>query len=325
MPILDKPLKELKTYTGVSPKPADFDEFWDARLKRLRSLKPEYKLGDPGIKCKGAIINSLDFIAEDGSSVHCRVVRPDTKEKVPVLFEFHGLAGACGGYSGKLKWAMAGFAVVAMDCRGQGGFSSDNAVREGMNLRGSIVRGVDGAPDQLYYVSVYSDIVQLVELVKGMEFADADRMFAHGGSQGGGLTVACAALCADDIKGIAPVYPYLSDFRRVYEMDMIERAYEDIKYYLRSFLPQEDAREKFWNALGYIDIQNLAPRIKAETYWYCGLMDNVCPPSTQFACYNKIKSKKNMYIASYHGHESQPREWEDNEFKFLTHIAGLDG
>ena len=106
-------------------------------------------------------------------------------------------------------------------------------------------------------------------------------------------------------------------------MDMIERAYEDIKYYLRSFLPQDGEREKFWNALGYIDIQNLAPRIKAETYWYCGLMDNVCPPSTQFACYNKIKAKKNMYISSYHGHESQPREWEDGEFRFLTHLAGL--
>ena len=53
-------------------------------------------------------------------------------------------------------------------------------------------------------------------------------------------------------------------------------------------------------------------------------MDNVCPPSTQFACYNKIKAKKNMYISSYHGHESQPREWEDGEFRFLTHLAGLD-
>lgn len=324
MPILDKPLKELKTYMGISPKPADFDAYWDSRLCKLRSLKPRYRLGDSGVKCRGAIINSLTFFAEDGSEIACRIVRPDTDRKVPVLFEFHGLAGNCGDYSGKLKWAMAGFAVVAMDCRGQGGLSSDNSPRRGMNLRGDIVRGIDGGVDGLYYVSVYSDIVQLVEIVKSMDFADTSRMYAHGGSQGGGLTVACAALCADDVKAIAPVYPYLSDFKRVYEMDMAERAYEDIKYYLRQFLPEDGERERFWNTLGYIDIQNLAPRIKGKTLWYCGLMDNICPPSTQFAAYNKISAEKAMYIASNFGHEGCPRDWYDREFGFFTGEAFSD-
>ena len=318
MPILDKPLNELKVYTGISPKPADFDAYWDTRLCRLRAVKPEYKLGDPGVSCPGAVVNSLDFAAEDGSEIHCRIVRPDTEKRVPVLFEFHGLAGNCGDYSGKLKWVMAGFAVVAMDCRGQGGLSSDNLPRKGMNLRGEVVRGIDGGADGLYFVSIYSDIVQLVELVKTLDFADTSRMYAHGGSQGGGLTVACAALCADDIKGLAPIYPFLSDFKRVYEMDLMERAYEDMKYYIRQFIPEDGARDRFWNTLGYIDIQNFAPRIKGETFWYCALMDNVCPPSTQFAAYNKITAPKSMYITSSYGHENGPRDWWDREFMFFT-------
>lgn len=34
-----------------------------------------------------------------------------------------------------------------------------------------------------------------------------------------------------------------------------------------------------------------------------GLMDTVCPPSTQFATFNKIKSKKKSVIYPDFGHE----------------------
>lgn len=35
-----------------------------------------------------------------------------------------------------------------------------------------------------------------------------------------------------------------------------------------------------------------------------GLMDKVCPPSTQFAVYNNIKSKKEHIIYPDFGHEN---------------------
>jgi cephalosporin-C deacetylase len=58
--------------------------------------------------------------------------------------------------------------------------------------------------------------------------------------------------------------------------------------------------------LGYIDVCNLAPRIKSETYMFLTLMDNLCPPSTQFAIYNRITAKKSFEIYPNHGHESLP-------------------
>ena len=36
------------------------------------------------------------------------------------------------------------------------------------------------------------------------------------------------------------------------------------------------------------------------------LMDNICPPSTQFATYNKITSKKEAFIYRDFGHEELP-------------------
>ena len=49
-----------------------------------------------------------------------------------------------------------------------------------------------------------------------------------GGSQGGGLTLACAAL-EPRIKRLAPVFPFLSDYRRTWEMDLAVDAYEELK------------------------------------------------------------------------------------------------
>ena len=37
-----------------------------------------------------------------------------------------------------------------------------------------------------------------------------------------------------------------------------------------------------------------------------GLMDTICPPSTQFAAYNKIQSKKSLLIYPDFGHEGLP-------------------
>ena len=46
-------------------------------------------------------------------------------------------------------------------------------------------------------------------------------------------------------------------------------------------------------------------------------MDTVCPPSTQFAAYNKITSTKDMVIYPDFGHEGLPGE-RDQTFAFLA-------
>jgi cephalosporin-C deacetylase len=47
-----------------------------------------------------------------------------------------------------------------------------------------------------------------------------------------------------------------------------------------------------------------------------GFADTICPPSTQFAAYNKIKSKKSLEIYHDYGHEGLP-EFQDKTFQFM--------
>jgi cephalosporin-C deacetylase len=48
-----------------------------------------------------------------------------------------------------------------------------------------------------------------------------------------------------------------------------------------------------------------------------GLMDTVCPPSTQFAAYNKITAKKQLAIYPDFGHENLPGATDRNMQFFL--------
>ena len=51
-------------------------------------------------------------------------------------------------------------------------------------------------------------------------------------------------------------------------------------------------------------MHNLAPRIKAKTIIQTGLMDNICPPSTQNAIYNNLACEKEHLLYPNYGHEA---------------------
>ena len=134
---------------------------------------------------------------------------------------------------------------------------------------------------------------------------DETRVGAYGGSQGGGLSLACAAL-EPRIRRVAAMSPFLSDYLRVWAMDLDVGAYAGLRDYFRKFDPRHLRRSEAFERLGYIDIKHLAPRIRAHVLMYTGLMDTVCPPSTQFAAYNKITREKEVFIWPDFTHEALP-------------------
>jgi cephalosporin-C deacetylase len=151
-----------------------------------------------------------------------------------------------------------------------------------------------------------------------LDYVDETRVGATGGSQGGGLTLACASL-VPSLKLCAPTYPYLCDYKRVWDMDLDKGAYEGMRYYLRNFDPLHEHIDEFFLKLGYIDLQFLAKRIKAKVLMSTGLLDTICPPSTQFAAYNKITAEKSILIYPDFGHEGIKGN-ADKVFEFLAQL-----
>jgi cephalosporin-C deacetylase len=319
VPLIDMPLEKLKNYQGINPCPEDFDEYWDRALAEMRSVEPDVELVKSKFQVPFAECFDLFFTGVRGARIHAKYIRPkNAKEPHPAVLHFHGYAGNSGEWNDKLQYAAMGFSVAAMDCRGQGGLSEDTGGVKGNTLRGHIIRGLDDDADNLLFRHVYLDTVQLASIVMDMPEVDENRVGAMGGSQGGGLTLACGAL-EPRIKKLAPMYPFLCDYKRVWEMDLAKNAYEELKIYFRRFDPRHEREDEIFTKLGYIDVQHLARRIKGEVMMGTGLMDDVCPPSTQFAAYNKITAPKKVVVYPDFGHEGLPG-FDDMTFEFM---AGL--
>ncbi len=324
MPLtFDMPLDQLQKYNGVNPKPVDFDTFWESGLQEMRSIDPKVELIPAEFQAAGCECFHLYFTGVQGARIHAKYLRPSNVNRPhPAILMFHGYTGNSGDWQDKLSYVSQGFSVAALDCRGQGGLSEDVGGVHGNTYHGQIIRGleeaVQGYPKKLLFRQIFIDTAQLAKIIMEMPDVDADRVGAMGGSQGGALTVACAAL-EPRISRAAPVYPFLSDYKRVWSIDQAKDAYRELQEYFRLFDPTHKRENEIFNALGYIDIQHLASRIKAEVYWGVGLMDTICPPSSQFAAFNKINSKKSMEIYPDFGHEILPGH-NDSSFHFISQL-----
>lgn len=308
MPIFDLPLEELRTYRGRNPRPADFDAYWNGALQELARTDPQPELvPSKALQARNVECFDLWFTGVGGARVHAQYVRPRARPaRCPAVLQFHGYSVNAGDWSGRLGFAGEGFCVAALDCRGQGGRSQDPGGVLGTTLRGHIVRGLDDPdPRKLAFRQIFLDTAQLARVVMSFPEIDATRVGATGASQGGGLTLACAAL-VPEIRRAAPVYPFLCDYQRVWEMDLAKDAYEELRYYFRQFDPTHAREQDVWTKLGYIDCQHLAPRIRAEVLMFTGLSDQICPPSSQFAAYNRITAPKRMILYPDYGHENLP-------------------
>lgn len=306
MPLIDMPLEELKKYQGRNPRPADLDKYWDQALAEMRAVEAKVELAPAEFQVPSAECLDLWFTGVRGARIYAKYLRPkDGRKKHPAVVQFHGYSGSSGEWWDKLGWVQQGFCVAALDCRGQGGQSEDVGGVRGTTMGGQIIRGLDDDPGNLLFRHIFLDTAQLAGIVMGLPEVDADRVGAMGGSQGGGLTLACAAL-EPRIKRAAPVFPFLCDYKRVWEMDLAKDAYAELRTFFRQFDPLHQRENEIFTRLGYIDGQHLAGRIRGEVLMFIGLMDTICPPSSQFAAYNRITSPKSVLIYPDYGHEGIP-------------------
>jgi cephalosporin-C deacetylase len=317
MPLqFDMPLAQLRTYLGVNPRPDAFDPFWDQGLAEMRSLSPEMELGRADFQTSFAECFDMYFTGVGSARIHSKLLRPrNGSVPHPAILIFHGYSSNSGDWYDKLAYVAQGSTVAAMDCRGQGGLSEDIGGVAGSTLRGHIVRGLDGPPEKMLFRQIFLDTAQLARLVIEMPDVDESRVGATGGSQGGGLTLACAAL-EPRIKKVAPRFPFLCDYKRVWELDLDVNAYAELRDYFRWFDPLHQREDAIFERLGYVDVQHLCPRIRGEVLMAVGLMDEICPPSTQFAAYNRIVAPKSLAIYPDFGHEALPGH-SDAIFQFM--------
>ncbi|HYO07514.1 MAG TPA: alpha/beta fold hydrolase [Tepidisphaeraceae bacterium] len=311
MPSIDTPLEQLRQYQPPLYREADFEDYWratvaEATRQPLNAELIPYDLPARGIQCY-----AVRFDGFHGGRLAGWYLRPEAGGMAPGLCVYHGYSGRAPRPFDLLAYAQQGLCVLSMDCRGQNGQSQDVATYAEGHAVGWMTQGIR-EPKNFYYRYVYADAVRALELLARREEVDAKRLAITGISQGGGITLAVAALSERPILA-CPDIPFLCDYRRGVQIAPAG-PYTEIPVFLKSF---PELYEQAFRTLSYCDALNLAPWIKCRTLISNCLWDDVCPPSTIYGVYNHLTCEKQIEVYPYHKHEV-PYEHHEIRFRAIT-------
>ncbi|WP_344784661.1 acetylxylan esterase [Microbacterium kribbense] len=299
----DLPLDDLRTFRPAVAEPADFDEFWQRTLAESRALRTPPTLVPAVTPITEIIVEDLTFAGFGGEPIRAWVTRPRGHTPHPAVVEYIGYNGGRGIPGERLAWAAAGYVHVLMDTRGQGsgwGTGGDTPDPHGSDaaVPGFMTRGI-ADPDTYFYRRVFTDAALLIDTVCDFDFVDAGRVSVTGGSQGGGITLAAAAL-NPHVRTAMPDVPFLCHFRRSVELTP-GNPYQEVERYLAV---HRDRVENVFATLSYFDGVNFARRITAPALFSVALMDETVLPSSVFAAYNLCGSAdRSIEVYAFNGHE----------------------
>lgn len=314
-------LEQYESYQGTNPCPADFDTFWEKRKEEADAIPLEYTVTDYAVQehCP-TLFQELHYRGIKGELLYAKYIRPRSDRPVPLILQFHGYPGATRSWMELASFAGMGFAVLAVDCPGQGGFSEDKGGFQGTTVSGHIIAGLDGPAEDMYYVRMHQDSRILCRIAAQLPEIDEKRIYVNGGSQGGALGLACTALNPEYVKKAAILYPFLADYQKIWEMGADIIPYEGLRYYTRWFDPKGERTEEIFTKLGYIDTMNFAHLVRQEILFGTGLRDVWCLPITQYGVYNKLQGKKRHIIFPDFGHE-EIQEFDDMTIPYFCEEA----
>lgn len=315
---VDMSLAELELYKPELTRSADFSSFWEQTLAESANQPLNATLEE--IEYPVDRIKVYD-VRYDGFGQGTRVAgwyivpeesyRRTVDGSTPTLVQYHGYSGGRGIPGQYLNWALQSYNVFAVDTRGQNGDTPDNQPYPYGSAVGFMTKGILD-PLTYYYRFAYMDCVRAIDFVRSR--SEVGPIVITGGSQGGGLTLAVAALARD--KGIVaamPDVPYLCHFRRSVEIFTAGPYHELVTYWKQ----QPYTVEKSYHTLSYFDGMNLAPMISCPVLLSVALLDTVCPASSGFAVYNHLTCEKELRVYHYNGHEGGGVHQEEEKYRFI--------
>ncbi len=252
-------------------KPADFDSFWDAKLKELAKvpMNPALTPGESGRPNVEFATFKLDGL---GSNVQGYFAKPKKEGKFPaiVLFQWAGVYAL--QKNAVIDRARQGWLVLNVD-------SHDKAPGLAKGPPGNY--GTLGMTDRetAYFLKMYLRDTRAIDYLASRPEWDGKTLVVMGTSMGGQQSL-CAA-------GLNP---------KVTHVIVNEPSGCDIIGPLHgrgSGYPNWPASNKAAMATGpYFDAVNFAPRIKATSLVAMGFVDTAAPPVGIWAAFNQIPGPK---------------------------------
>lgn len=298
----------------VSPldRPSDFDDYWVRARRELNTVDPQFKLIRQDKLCSETReIFLVEMRSLGNILIRGWYMRPAKQGVYPAILHVQGYGSTKvpqNLYQGD------DMVSLALNIRGHG--NSQDHVNPG--FPGYLQHHLDDK--ELYvYRGAYMDCVRAVDFLFSRSEVDTSRVAVEGGSQGGALSFATAALDNERIDLCVPHVPFLSDFKDYFKVAAWPGG-EFMEYFKEH---PEIPEDEVYKTLSYIDIKNLAPWIKAPVLMSIGLVDRVCPPHINFAAYNQLHVPKEYLVYPDAGH-GLPGVYYTTMMDYIKKQFGMD-
>ena len=243
-------------------------------------------------------VKEYDFDS-NGKDIYARAFVPDVEGRVPLVIFSHGL-GANVEHEEEVQKALAKAGIAVFSLEFAGGSSSSSPMSEGLTTEMSVLTEVQNLKDA-------------IRIASGLEYADPQKIYLMGSSQGG-LVTALTAEELTNIQGLFLFYPAFS-------------LPDDI----RSSFPKLDEVPETFNLLGtkigkkYItDIYDMDPyanldELTMPVHIYHGKDDNIVPLT---ASQKAMKRLKDAHLTTLEdtGHALTPQEQAQIGFEIADEI-----
>jgi len=296
-------------YQSTVHKPPDFDTFWDDVLRQAAAipLEPEV-VPDPLRTSEDIEVFQVFYTSLEHVRIAAWYCRPAHRTgRMPAIML---LPGYQSDPPIPKEWARQGYIALSVAPRGK--LRSHRQFNPGYPnlLTHNIVDRHTYA-----YRGFYVDTWRGMDFLLSRPEVDSSRIGVTGSSQGGGLTITTAAM-RSEVRAAAAGAPYLCGF-----MDAIALThtypYEEINDYLRL---HPESRTRVEETVAYFDGINFADKISCPIIVNIGLQDNVCPPETGYALFNKIgATDKQLYTYDGHGHDAGRSQHHAIVNRFFAH------
>jgi cephalosporin-C deacetylase-like acetyl esterase len=291
--------------------PDDFELFWESTKSELatipmeaeRTLMPEYctdAVNVYHVRIRTLATGLMAHLYK--AHVYGMLCEPKAPGKYPAVLLVPGAGVHCHVPVRNTAHASRGMLTLSIGIHGIP-----------VNMPGEVYKDMDAGclrdyrnlnldnRDSYYYRRVYMGCLRANDYLASLPNFDGKNLIVMGGSQGGMLTLVTAAL-DPRVTALAARFP----------------AYCDVTGYLHGraggwphmFAPGSThlGNPDKLATTAYYDVVNFAKRITVPGHYAWGFNDELCPPTSFYAAYNRISAPKTLTLDPPAGHKSTPAQ-----------------
>ena len=256
-----------------TPRPADFDAFWDGKLGLQAKVPIDAMLTPvqtdvPGVELSMFALDAL------GSKAHGYVARPAAEGKYPALIMLQYAGVYALNAHADAEHAAEGWLVLNVDSHDKLPSDPSGGIPTNYNAIGNTDR------EKSYFLEMYLRDSRVLDYLATRTDWDGKTVVLTGGSMGGQQSIVLAGLRPDKVTDVLVCVPAGADTNG--DLHGRKAGYP--------YWPSENP-DAMKTAL-YFDTVNFASRIRAPVMAGFGFIDTVSPPAGVWTMLNQIPGPK---------------------------------